>query len=71
MDRDAPEVFGGATLTVEDTRMEYPEPRPITVGRFRGRMVVVVWTPRHGGVWMISMRKANDREQALYRDRLG
>ncbi len=42
----------------------------ITVGLLRGRMVVLVWTQR--GAWrrIISMRKANDREQALYRPRL-
>jgi len=70
MDRDAPEVFAGKTLTVEDDRKDYGESRFITIGRFIGRMVVLVWTPREGERRMISMRKANDREEALYKDRL-
>ena len=40
------------------------EPRFITIGRLRGRMVVVAWTPRRAAYRIISMRKANDREQA-------
>jgi hypothetical protein len=35
-----------------------------------GRMVVLVWTPRGARRRLISLRKANDREQALYRHRL-
>ncbi len=67
---DAGLVFEGPTLTVPDDRRDYGERRMITVGLLRGRMVVLVWTQR--GAWrrIISMRKANDREQALYRPRL-
>ncbi|WP_425388002.1 hypothetical protein [Azospirillum halopraeferens] len=36
----------------------------------RSRMVVLVWTPRGDARRIISMRKANDREQALYGPRL-
>ena len=42
---------------------------PITVGFLDVSMVVVVWTPRKVGARIISMRKANDREQRLYRGR--
>jgi ribosomal protein L34 len=35
------------------------------------RMVIVVWTPTEDGRRIISMRKANDREQARYSHRLG
>ena len=42
----------------------------VTVGHLEGRMVVVVWTPRGRARRVISMRKANDREQAHYRERL-
>ena len=45
--------------------------RMIAVGMLRGRMVVVVYTDRAAGRHIISMRKANDREQARYRDELG
>jgi uncharacterized DUF497 family protein len=66
----ADEVFTGPTLTVVDDRRDYGEPRFITVGRLDGRMIVMVWTPRDGGRRIISMRKANDREQELYGARL-
>jgi uncharacterized DUF497 family protein len=34
------------------------------------RMIVVVWTQRGPSRHIISMRKANDRQQQRYRDRL-
>ncbi|NJL09122.1 MAG: BrnT family toxin [Methylacidiphilales bacterium] len=66
----ADEVFAGATITIEDDRQDYGEVRFITVGRLAGRMVVMVWTPRGAARRIISLRKANDREQALYAPRL-
>ncbi len=65
----ADEVFAGATLTVEDDRQDYGEDRFITIGFLDGRMVVVVWTPRSSMHRIISMRKANEREEALYTPR--
>ncbi|MFC7332458.1 BrnT family toxin [Rhodocista pekingensis] len=62
----AGEVFDGPTLTVPDDRQDYGEPRFISIGRLRGRMVVIVWTPRGTARRIISMRKANEREQDLY-----
>ena len=67
---DAGEVFAGATLTVEDEREDYGEPRFITIGHMGGRMVVLVWTPRGAARRIVSLRKANDREQRLYGPRL-
>lgn len=68
---DARIVFRGETLTAEDTRHDYDEVRFVTVGHLRGRMVIVIWTPRGDVRHVISMRKANEREQARYRQRLG
>ena len=65
----AGEVFAGATLTVEDDREDYGEDRFITIGFLDERMVILVWTPRIGACRIISMRKANEREQALYTPR--
>ena len=74
--RDALQVFAGLRFTFEDARFDYPEPRYITVGLLDGRMMILVWTPkeavdgeacRH----IISMRKANGKEQARYLQRLG
>jgi uncharacterized DUF497 family protein len=66
----AAEIFAGATLTIADDRKDYGEPRFITIGRLDGRMVASVWTPRGAARRIISLRKANDREQALYGSRL-
>ena len=63
---DAGEIFDGVEFTWQDDR-QYDEIRWITFGTLRGRLVVVVWTERNGKRRIISMRKANDREQARYR----
>ena len=63
------EVFDGQTLTVEDDRQDYGEPRYITIGFLDDRMVVLVWTLRDEVRRFISMRKANEREIAKYGDR--
>jgi uncharacterized DUF497 family protein len=62
----AAEVFANETATREDTRFEYGEPRYTTVGTLDGRMVVMAWTPRGKARRIISMRKANEREQASF-----
>ncbi len=62
----ADEVLAGDTLTVEDDRRDYGEDRFITIGFLDGAMVILVWTPRQDRHRIISMRKANDRERALY-----
>ena len=64
---DAGLVFAGATLTFKDGRANYGEDRFVTVGELIGRMVILVWTPTEKGRRIISMRKANEREQARYR----
>ena len=66
----AKEVFDGHHFTAEDTREDYSEVRYITVGKLDGRMVVMTWTPRDQSRRIISMRKANDREQTRYRHKL-
>jgi len=68
---DAVGVFAGLTYTIPDRRFLYPEDRFITVGLLAGGMVIMVWTPTEDGRRIISMRKANDREQARYSHRLG
>jgi len=68
---EAPEVFSGPVFEQIDSRFEYGETRHITVGFLRGRMVVLVWTQREEVRHIISMRKANGREQARYQARLG
>lgn len=66
---DAGRVFEGDHLIIEDDRLDYGEPRYITIGFLDERMVALVWAPRGEAIRIISMRKANDREQALYAPR--
>ncbi|MDX3928793.1 MAG: BrnT family toxin [Shinella sp.] len=58
-------------MTIEDDRKDYGEQRFFTVGFLGDRMVVVVWTWRDRHQRIISMRKANDREQKVFAGRLG
>jgi hypothetical protein len=59
-------VFDGLTIDIPDLRRDYGEVRIRSVGFLRRRMVVVVWTQRGEARHVISMRKANDREQKIY-----
>jgi uncharacterized protein len=63
---DAAEVFRGDTLDFPDNRRYYGELRMLTIGHLRGRMVIVIWTPRGNARHVISMRKANAREKARF-----
>ncbi len=67
---EAGEVFDGTNLTFVDIRFEYGEQRFITIGLLHDRMVVIAWTPRGAARRIISMRKANEREQSKYEPRL-
>lgn len=66
----AGEVFDLPHLTIPDQRKHYGEDRFVTVGHLDGRMVVLAWTWRGLNIRIISMRKANAREQARYGPRL-
>jgi uncharacterized DUF497 family protein len=68
---DAEIVFAGRTITVQDTRRDYGEARFQTVGFLADRMVMVVWTPRGEARHVMSMRKCNDREKAIYQEQFG
>jgi uncharacterized DUF497 family protein len=67
----AGEIFEDDHLTVRDDRRDYGEDRFISVGFLDGRMVFLAWTRRVDALRVISMRKANDREQAKYGKQLG
>ncbi|MBM3952509.1 MAG: BrnT family toxin [Rhodospirillales bacterium] len=68
---DAGHVFAGLHFTRADDRRAYGERRYITAGWLRGRLIVLVWTPRGTARRIISMRHANDREKALFEKNLG
>ena len=63
---DAGKVFATEKLTIIDNQKDYGETRHITVGYIDGRMVLAVWTQRGDARRIISLRKANEREQKAY-----
>jgi len=68
---DADHVFSGPCVSFIDDRFDYGEERIITLGLLAGRVVIIAHTPRDDGTRIISMRKANRREQQIYQERLG
>lgn len=67
---DAKIMFAGDTADMVDDRYAYGEERIISVGKVEGRMMVIVWTQRGNIRHIISMRKANEREQKKFAERL-
>jgi hypothetical protein len=53
-------------LEFQDRRRDYGERRMVAYGEIASRLHVMVWTPRHGTVRLISLRKANGREIDRY-----
>jgi hypothetical protein len=59
-------IESGNTVTFEDNRYEYDEPRFITLGNLNGSIVVIVTTESDSEIRIISMRKAEKNEQKIY-----
>jgi uncharacterized protein len=68
---DADLVFSGPCVTFVDDRFDYGEERLVTLGLLADRFVVIAHTPRDDGTRIISIRKGNLREKAIYQKRLG
>ena len=64
--RDAPVVIENAVTTFEDTRFDCEVTRLGYIWPVRRRLVAVVWVEIEGGMRLVSMRKANDREQKRF-----
>jgi uncharacterized protein len=65
-------VLSGPCVTFVDDRFDYGEKRFTTLGLLAGRVVIIAHTARSGDVArIISIRKANRREQKIYQKRLG
>ncbi|GAB4365760.1 MAG: BrnT family toxin [Methylohalobius crimeensis] len=58
--------FDPNRLVQADTRHSYGEDRYQLMGKIEHRLFVVVYTPRHGALRIISARKANQREVRYY-----
>lgn len=63
---DAETVFSGEVFTFEDDRFPYGEQRFISIGLWRGQVVVMAHTEDAETIHLISMRKAEKHEQKLY-----
>lgn len=66
--KDAPRLFGGLYLEMEDDREDYGEDRWIAIGMIFGVVAVCVWSPRNDDMVrrIISLRKADDDETKAY-----
>lgn len=53
----------------QDTRHTYGEDRYRLMGKIDSRLFVLVYTPRHDALRIVSARKANQREVKQYEDR--
>ncbi|MDE0240341.1 MAG: BrnT family toxin [bacterium] len=62
-------MFDDPTITIEDDRRECVETRYMSAGFLVGRMAFVAWTLRGDARRIISLRKANTREQEIYASR--
>ena len=63
---DAPMIFDGYTLSIEDDRHDYGEDRSVTFGILNGRVVAVVHTESEDLIRIISIRKATQHEKKEY-----
>ncbi len=63
---DAYLAFTEDTFVITDDREDYGEDRYILLGLMRERIVVIAFTVRGDVIRVISMRKANKREQKSY-----
>jgi uncharacterized protein len=63
-------IESGQTVTFEDRRFEYTEERFVTLGPLGDTLVVIVTAEISNQVRVISMRKADRHEQAIYRENL-
>ncbi len=67
---DCTEVFADVTFEFPDTRKDCGEARTVCIGFLKNRMITVVYTQRGDTRRIISMRKCNEREIKIYRERL-
>jgi uncharacterized DUF497 family protein len=63
---DVDRVFSGFTLTAEDDREAYGEPRFLTLGLLADQVVSVAHTERDDLIRIISIRKATKHEARFY-----
>jgi uncharacterized DUF497 family protein len=62
----AAKIFLGRVLIQVDSREDYGEVRVKAIGEVSGIVLVVIYTDRDDVRWIISARKANKKERALW-----
>lgn len=62
----AAQIFLGRVLTQVDDREDYGELRVKAIGEAESIILVVIYTDRDDVRWIISARKANKKERALW-----
>jgi uncharacterized DUF497 family protein len=67
----ATEIFSGPVFECEDVRKDYGERRVMCFGMLDGRMVVLGYVERNTTRHIFSMRKANEKEQKRFKNKLG
>jgi uncharacterized protein len=68
---DARQVIESArTVTFEDRRFDYGEERFVTLGPFGDCLAAIVSAETEDHIRIISMRKADRYEQAIYRENI-
>jgi uncharacterized DUF497 family protein len=67
--KHAAEIFSSDIITIVDDRFDYGEQRFISLGLFRGLVIVVAHTEDAGLVRIISARKAAKYEQRIFFER--
>jgi uncharacterized protein len=61
-------IESGLTVTFEDRRFDYGEERFVTLGPLGDTLVAIVTAESEDHIRIISMRKADRHEQAIYRE---
>jgi uncharacterized protein len=61
-----PAFLDTTKVIVEDRRADYGEVRYNMLAKLHGRICNVTFTERGAVIWLISARKANQREQTRY-----
>lgn len=64
--RDAEAIWDNPTVTREDIRRQYGEPRYVTFGLLAGEVAVLVFTDREDDMHIISLRRAEKYEARYY-----
>jgi uncharacterized DUF497 family protein len=68
---DAPAIFEGPLVTVEDTREDYGEARYVALGLLADIVVSLVYAERGDRVRIISIRKALKHEARFFFSQIG